>query len=920
VRTLFLSLSAILLTNESFHPMKKFLHSDNGACKGAALIIVLAFVVLVTSLSLAYLSRTTTNRQLSLASSNDGTADLVARSALDITVSDLKQEIANNPTVTALNIQPARYPVGIPSDNPNLIRYSSRNAAASRASAVSSTAVSANGRSITLTRWNSHYLIPPASATGTDSTPVADFTAPDWVLVTGQGPNSAAAPNAVIGRYAFAVYDEGGLMTMNVGGFPTYVNLTRPTQPARKLRPTYPEEESEIMLAACQAPGFTPDHTNATLATGVPCSLTFNTNHNPDTFGANSLPHGLSINTISGAITGVPTDPGNFTVTLTATNQCGSGTATLFLTINGFPSPGSTPWAVNLARKGTIAFADLTTLPSTPTAITPTTPVGTMAGFPGPTPINKFMGWRNLSTTQQTGASFDTPSFLLASADNYARYFLGAVPPFTTPFIAVPAVAWCSPAPCQARTDQAMMTRQQLIRFQRALCTDPVTGSYDGTKFPQSLLQYLGTSSREHNRPALDWSQTLSARWDMNNLATAIPDAWIIHPGNHGLGHAYGLQRHSEFAQLFGLVWVNGDFHPNTRLTDPNYYGRWKYIHNLNDWPANPDFFQVINNAMKIGNGGVAPAPKNVFTIGAALIDQYDTDDLYDPDPNPPNNGDLGNTITIIDTVGNANPADYVNGIEGMSFDNPNDPNSNQARPGSIGSFCPYPPPVPLSYALLNRRFENVGEFGYAYNPGSPTSSKTLDFASSTSKDKPLLDFFTYNSASVREGTVNLNTRNVPVLASIIRGAWVHDPGAEVLPSPIPAPATVLVSQNDALAAAQAIVQETTSATAGRGPALTRADVARLAAAAAGAVPNLAGSDEAKQAIARTLAEIGQARTWNLMVDVVAQIGQYTSDATNVTQANKFVVQGEKRYWLHIALDRDDGTVLGSQLEELSER
>jgi hypothetical protein len=255
-----------------------------------------------------------------------------------------------------------------------------------------------------------------------------------------------------------------------------------------------------------------------------------------------------------------------------------------------------------------------------------------------------------------------------------------------------------------------------------------------------------------------------------------------------------------------------------------------------------------------------------------------------------------------------------------MSFDNPNDPNSNPARPGSIGSFCPYPPPVPLSYALLNRRFENVGEFGYAYNPGSTTSSKTLDFASSTSKDKPLLDFFTYNSASVRDGTVNLNTRNVPVLASVIRGAWVHDPGGELLPSPTPAPATVLVSQNDALAAAQAIVQETTSATAGRGPALTRADVARLAAAAAGAVPNLAGSDEAKQAVARTLAEIGQARTWNLMVDVVAQIGQYTSDATDVTQANKFIVQGEKRYWLHIALDRDDGTVLGSQLEELAER
>ena len=101
---------------------------------------------------------------------------------------------------------------------------------------------------------------------------------------------------------------------------------------------------------------------------------------------------------------------------------------------------------------------------------------------------------------------------------------------------------------------------------------------------------------------------------------------------------------------------------------------------------------------------------------------------------------------------------------------------------------------------------------------------------------------------------------------------------------------------------------------------MTRADVARLAAAAAAALPGVLGvSDEKKQTIARALAEVGQTRTWNLMIDVIAQTGNYTPDATDINQANKFVVQGEKRYWLHIALDRDDGTVLGSQLEEVIE-
>ena len=37
-----------------------------------------------------------------------------------------------------------------------------------------------------------------------------------------------------------------------------------------------------------------------------------------------------------------------------------------------------------------------------------------------------------------------------------------------------------------------------------------------------------------------------------------------------------------------------------------------------------------------------------------------------------PRHGNFGNTITIIDTAGNGNFADYVYGIEGMSYDDPN--------------------------------------------------------------------------------------------------------------------------------------------------------------------------------------------------------------------------------------------------------
>ena len=134
-------------------------------------------------------------------------------------------------------------------------------------------------------------------------------------MVTNQGPNNAPAPSAVIGRYGFAVYDEGGLINMNLGGYPNYAGLSRPTRPGRTLPAKYPSEESEIMLAAftpndnCQAPTFTPDHTNVTLATGVQCSLLFNTNHNPTSFGVNFLPNGLTLDSTNGNIYGTPAKP-----------------------------------------------------------------------------------------------------------------------------------------------------------------------------------------------------------------------------------------------------------------------------------------------------------------------------------------------------------------------------------------------------------------------------------------------------------------------------------------------------------------------------------------------------------------------------------------------------------------------------------
>jgi hypothetical protein len=225
--------------------------------KAAALIIVLAFVVLLTGITLAYFSHTTSDRQLARSSYNDTGADLLARSAVDIIVSDLKKEILNgsgSPSPTASPVTlfvPTSNANMVPMRNngeatiPNLIRRSLRSetalwpdldvgpAVGSRPSAVNSTSdVSDNGRSVTLARWNSHYMVPKSNTTNGGSDPITtgytapSYWAPDWVFVTGAGPAVITEPNAsVIGRYAYAIYDEGGLLDMNAAGYPSPMTI-----------------------------------------------------------------------------------------------------------------------------------------------------------------------------------------------------------------------------------------------------------------------------------------------------------------------------------------------------------------------------------------------------------------------------------------------------------------------------------------------------------------------------------------------------------------------------------------------------------------------------------------------------------------------------------------------------------------------
>jgi hypothetical protein len=53
-----------------------------------------------------------------------------------------------------------------------------------------------------------------------------------------------------------------------------------------------------------------------------------------------------------------------------------------------------------------------------------------------------------------------------------------------------------------------------------------------------------------------------------------------------------------------------------------------------------------------------------------------------------------------------------------------------------------------------------------------------------------------------------------------------------------------------------------------------------------------------------------------LTIAVIAQSGRYAPGATDLT---KFMVEGEQRYWGHVAIDRFTGEIIDQQLEAVYE-
>lgn len=248
----------------------------------------------------------------------------------------------------------------------------------------------------------------------------------------------------------------------------------------------------------------------------------------------------------------------------------------------------------------------------------------------------------------------------------------------------------------------------------------------------------------------------------------------------------------------------------------------------------------------------------------------------------------------------------------------------------NIPAYNPPPDQAASRPVILHRPYRSVAELGYVFR-GTPW--KNIDFAFPESGDSALLDVFCIDdgesSSPLAAGKVDLNTRQAPVLRAILAGAARRDAAIAGSSGTIDLLGKGDSGESDTIA--KKLIARTSSADAAKGPLSNIAEL--VGRYTGGSHANLSpydgfsgdlfglyngGATSAENLISRyretairALSDTGMTGTWNLMIDLIAQTGRYTGTA--------FVVEGEKRYWVHLAIDRQTAKVIDQQIEEVNE-
>ena len=198
---------------------------------GMALVITLSLIVLVTIAAMAFFLRATSNRLVESSRSNQTLVQQVTASAADYVAGQFRLEIADKATsksttngvtiytqtnnILAVPQRPLPSALATDTNFANLVRRSVNEAAngigETAASTHNTSTPARNGRVVGPARWNAPRLLGGQGFTNSSQLP-------NWVYLNRDGTVTATPSTNAVGRFAYNVYDTGGLLDINAFG------------------------------------------------------------------------------------------------------------------------------------------------------------------------------------------------------------------------------------------------------------------------------------------------------------------------------------------------------------------------------------------------------------------------------------------------------------------------------------------------------------------------------------------------------------------------------------------------------------------------------------------------------------------------------------------------------------------------------
>jgi len=1026
-------------------------------------VIVLAAIVLLSVIVLVFYVQTSLNRQIAFSSGAQYRAEMVARSALDTIVGDLLTEIAEGSTVETTN----SIRIAIPKTNfttlptrvadqgfPNLVKISAGGSNAwsgtnysipgpiRSATSNSTTNTSANGRHVPASRWNANFLF--------GATLPAGFTAPDWVPVTREGAatNAAALPapsiladsstnNAqyVVGRFAYAIFDEGGLMDVTVAGYPTgvdpdftarrgllpqvdlgkipgvldanalikwrnavsaasaeaYTNYALSntngfravasgdqTFISRKDLIAYAQTHpDQLQLSALQylgtfsrslnAPSYTPDPNRPKVSDPSLITYGHDDDYNPSLVNLRR-PDGQPLLQKRFPLSRLAL------ITQSATANASSDIYKYF----GLQrSSASDPWVYNHGAANRILrlsqIADLDREPDFLELLQAAISVGSLGksaknSQTGITDPNHPGGSTDVETFDQNTSyqivqiaanildQYDTDSFPsritfdsedFAGLENlpYLTRVFGTPYRFSLPSTSPNIGIWYQPEiwnpHAQAQTPSSdgpsqfrfIATGEAYAEFFDDPRTHPLTYTpsivdsihvtYPSPTANSGGIRFSASSSASFEEPTLltPANATASREDDVTDGSTRFLG---IHVGTASAPDKRLGSGQYEYWWATALSSPAVTFH----LQYQDNQGNWITYHRMREVTSvgatrnnSEDFFRSARPLVFETRSD--PRSDRFGAVITTTQPAYNTNASLRPDANLGAYAFGGVTPSPGWTYGGSQlSAGYTFAYLGTLSDNKSSSETHYTDPDGVsrradGAYTtgsmPHGYPLapgnfPSRPIILNRPFRSAADLAYA---SRDLPWKSLDFFTAESGDAALPDIFCLNESpdpAIEAGKLNLNTRQQPVLASILSGAIKSEL------------TDTAISDTEASTLAASLINRTSSAASGQGPLLNRSDLVTQWTPDLSLLSYDSAADSILkshlEAAIRALSDIGVTRTWNLLIDVIAQSGRYPKTATSLDQ---FIVEGERRFWLHVAIDRYTGKVISQSLEPVYE-